>query len=200
MHHGVALDDAALRAAVEWSIRYLPDFRLPDKALDLVDQACAAARFQTLTSQVDEKNCGETPQARPAAGRVSHCGDHGRKIHHPSAHRGRLNCPRSAAGERRPAGGRSFRAPTASTPPPSRTPSFRRPSPRRRPPPFMPAKRICSIDIKECGCSAHIPPLHFSVSAFRISAFISCHPQRHRHHTDAHSRRNDCKRSIARRA
>jgi ATP-dependent Clp protease ATP-binding subunit ClpC len=48
-HHGVALDEEALRAAVEWSIRYLPDFRLPDKALDLVDQACAAARFQTLT-------------------------------------------------------------------------------------------------------------------------------------------------------
>jgi ATP-dependent Clp protease ATP-binding subunit ClpC len=48
-HHGVALEEAALRAAVEWSIRYLPDFRLPDKALDLVDQACAAARFQTLT-------------------------------------------------------------------------------------------------------------------------------------------------------
>jgi AAA lid domain len=36
-------------AAAEWSIRYLPDFRLPDKALDLVDQACAAASFQTLT-------------------------------------------------------------------------------------------------------------------------------------------------------
>ena len=50
-HHGVALDDAALRAAVEWSIRYLPDFRLPDKALDLVDQACAAARFVTLSPQ-----------------------------------------------------------------------------------------------------------------------------------------------------
>lgn len=48
-HHGVVLEDAALRAAVEWSVRYLPDFRLPDKALDLVDQACAAARFQTFT-------------------------------------------------------------------------------------------------------------------------------------------------------
>ncbi len=48
-HHGVVLEEAALRAAVEWSIRYLPDFRLPDKALDLVDQACAAARFQTFT-------------------------------------------------------------------------------------------------------------------------------------------------------
>jgi ATP-dependent Clp protease ATP-binding subunit ClpC len=50
-HHGVALDDAALRAAVEWSVRYLPDFRLPDKALDLVDQACAAVRFGTLSPQ-----------------------------------------------------------------------------------------------------------------------------------------------------
>jgi ATP-dependent Clp protease ATP-binding subunit ClpC len=48
-HHGVALDEAALRAAVEWSVRYLPDFRLPDKALDLVDQACAAVRFATLS-------------------------------------------------------------------------------------------------------------------------------------------------------
>ena len=46
-HHGVALEEAALRAAVEWSVRYLPDFRLPDKALDLVDQACAAVRFRT---------------------------------------------------------------------------------------------------------------------------------------------------------
>ncbi len=48
-HHGVTLTDEALRAAVEGSIRYLPDFRLPDKALDVVDQACAAARFQTLS-------------------------------------------------------------------------------------------------------------------------------------------------------
>ena len=69
-----------------------------------------------------------------------------------------------------------FRATTASTPTPSRTPSFRRPSPRRRPPPSMPAKRTGSIDIKECGSPAHILPLLFSVSAFRISAFISRPP------------------------
>jgi ATP-dependent Clp protease ATP-binding subunit ClpC len=75
-HHGVELDDEALRAAVEWSVRYLPDFRLPDKALDLVDQACAAVRFRTLTPQVlvEEKNCGGPPQSRPAARRVSHVG------------------------------------------------------------------------------------------------------------------------------
>jgi len=70
-HHGVALDDDALRAAVEWSVRYLPDFRLPDKSLDLVDQACAAVRFRTLTHQ-EEKSRGETPLGRSGARRSSH--------------------------------------------------------------------------------------------------------------------------------
>jgi len=70
-HHGVALDDDALRAAVEWSVRYLPDFRLPDKALDLVDQACAAVRFRTVTPQA-EKSRGETPPQRSGARRASH--------------------------------------------------------------------------------------------------------------------------------
>ncbi len=49
-HHGVALEEESLRVAVEWSVRYMPDFRLPDKALDLVDQACAAARFRSLSA------------------------------------------------------------------------------------------------------------------------------------------------------
>ena len=60
----------ALRAAMVWSVRYLPDSWLPDKALDLVDQACAAVRFRTLTLEM--KSCGETPLARPAAGRGSY--------------------------------------------------------------------------------------------------------------------------------
>ena len=70
-HHGVALEEAALRAAVEWSVRYLPDFRLPDKALDLVDQACAAARFQTLTpgKQVAASGIGREDIARAVAAR-----------------------------------------------------------------------------------------------------------------------------------
>ncbi|HXD27790.1 MAG TPA: ATP-dependent Clp protease ATP-binding subunit [Arthrobacter sp.] len=40
-HHGVAYTDAALRAAVELSARYLTDRFLPDKAIDLIDQAGA---------------------------------------------------------------------------------------------------------------------------------------------------------------
>jgi ATP-dependent Clp protease ATP-binding subunit ClpC len=70
-HHGVALDDDALRAAVEWLVRYLPDFSLPDKALGLVDQACAAVRFRTLTPR-EKKSRGGTPLARSGAGRSSH--------------------------------------------------------------------------------------------------------------------------------
>ncbi|MEX1049668.1 MAG: hypothetical protein WED15_09075 [Akkermansiaceae bacterium] len=50
-HHGVTLDDEALRAAVERSVGYLPDFRLPDKALDGVDLVCAAVRVRTLTQK-----------------------------------------------------------------------------------------------------------------------------------------------------
>jgi ATP-dependent Clp protease ATP-binding subunit ClpC len=48
-HHNVRISDAALKAAVELSARYLPDLRLPDKALDLVDYACTRTRMQTFT-------------------------------------------------------------------------------------------------------------------------------------------------------
>ena len=68
-HHGVKLEDDALRAAVEWSVRYLPDFRLPDKALDLVDQACAVVRFGTLSPQ---KSGDRMSPQRPGAGCSSH--------------------------------------------------------------------------------------------------------------------------------
>lgn len=50
-HHGIKITDEAISAAVEWSVRYLPDFRLPDKAIDLLDTACAQARFLTFSGQ-----------------------------------------------------------------------------------------------------------------------------------------------------
>ena len=40
-HHGVRIDEAAIRAAVDLSIRFDPGHRLPDKAIDLIDLACA---------------------------------------------------------------------------------------------------------------------------------------------------------------
>ncbi|QEO13803.1 ATP-dependent Clp protease ATP-binding subunit [Agromyces intestinalis] len=45
-HHGVEYTDAAIRAAVELSDRYLSDRVLPDKAIDLIDQAGARLRLK----------------------------------------------------------------------------------------------------------------------------------------------------------
>ena len=51
-HHGVTYTDDAIRASVELSARYVTDRYLPDKAIDLIDQAGARLRLK-LGSQVD---------------------------------------------------------------------------------------------------------------------------------------------------
>jgi ATP-dependent Clp protease ATP-binding subunit ClpC len=55
-HHRVAISDAALQAAVELSARYLPDRFLPDKAIDLVDEAGARSRITTMTRPPELKD------------------------------------------------------------------------------------------------------------------------------------------------
>jgi len=45
-HHGVRITDAALHAAVRLGSRHLPDRQLPDKAVDLIDQAAAGLRAE----------------------------------------------------------------------------------------------------------------------------------------------------------
>jgi len=49
-HHGVRIQDAALVVAAQLSNRYIQNRFLPDKAIDLVDEACASTRVQ-LDSQ-----------------------------------------------------------------------------------------------------------------------------------------------------
>lgn len=44
-YHGVILTPEAIAAAVQLSVRYLPERFLPDKALDLLDEACASVRL-----------------------------------------------------------------------------------------------------------------------------------------------------------
>nr|WP_072696114.1 ATP-dependent Clp protease ATP-binding subunit ClpA [Desulfovibrio litoralis] len=44
-HHGVHYSPASLKAAVELSVRHLPDKLLPDKAIDVIDEAGAALRL-----------------------------------------------------------------------------------------------------------------------------------------------------------
>lgn len=55
-HHGVKITDNALVASVNYSTRYLTNRFLPDKAIDLLDEACAETRveIESLPSELDE--------------------------------------------------------------------------------------------------------------------------------------------------
>jgi ATP-dependent Clp protease ATP-binding subunit ClpC len=52
-HHRVKITDAALKSAAELSVRYVADRSLPDKAIDLIDEASARVRMK-LTTTPDE--------------------------------------------------------------------------------------------------------------------------------------------------
>jgi ATP-dependent Clp protease ATP-binding subunit ClpB len=52
-HHGVTISDSAVITAVELSTKYLPDRRLPDKAIDLIDEASASVKMG-MTSMPEE--------------------------------------------------------------------------------------------------------------------------------------------------
>ncbi len=49
-HHGLKIPDEAIKAAVELSARYIGDRRLPDKAIDLIDEACSRVRMASATA------------------------------------------------------------------------------------------------------------------------------------------------------
>ena len=52
-HHRLVITDEAIRAAVELSARYLPDRFLPDKAVDLIDEAASLVRMnETLSGEI----------------------------------------------------------------------------------------------------------------------------------------------------
>ncbi|HEX8928524.1 MAG TPA: AAA family ATPase, partial [Actinomycetota bacterium] len=55
-HHGVRLQDAALVGAAQLAHRYIQDRFLPDKAIDLVDEACARLRTEidSMPAELDE--------------------------------------------------------------------------------------------------------------------------------------------------
>lgn len=64
-YHHVAISQEAIRAAVTLSVRYLHDRALPDKALDLLDEACAAKRL--AAGAEDAPAVGRTDIAEAAA-------------------------------------------------------------------------------------------------------------------------------------
>ncbi len=56
IHHGVRIQDAAILAAAKLSSRYISDRFLPDKAIDLIDEAASSLRMQidSLPAEIDE--------------------------------------------------------------------------------------------------------------------------------------------------
>ncbi|MBR2406870.1 MAG: ATP-dependent Clp protease ATP-binding subunit [Clostridia bacterium] len=58
-HHKVKITDAALRAAVQLSTRYIADRFLPDKAIDLIDEAASRVRLRAFTAPTDVRQLEE---------------------------------------------------------------------------------------------------------------------------------------------
>lgn len=58
VHHGIRISDAAIVAAVLLSNRYIANRQLPDKAIDLIDEAASALKMQieSLPTELDELN------------------------------------------------------------------------------------------------------------------------------------------------
>ena len=58
-HHNVKITDEAIEAAVKLSVRYVNDRFLPDKAIDLIDEAASRARLKTFTEPDNLKQMQE---------------------------------------------------------------------------------------------------------------------------------------------
>ena len=54
-HHNVVITDDAVRAAVKLSKRYINDRFLPDKAIDLIDEAASRTRLEAFVVPKDIK-------------------------------------------------------------------------------------------------------------------------------------------------
>ncbi len=70
-HHKVKITDEAIEAAVELSTRYISDRYLPDKAIDLIDEACSRVRLKNYTAPQDvrelEEQLGQLAAEKEAA-------------------------------------------------------------------------------------------------------------------------------------
>ena len=58
-HHNVKISEEAIEAAVDLSIRYVSDRFLPDKAIDLIDEACAKAKLELFTEPKEIKDIAD---------------------------------------------------------------------------------------------------------------------------------------------
>ena len=58
-HHGIIIDDGAIDAAVKLSERYINDRHMPDKAIDLIDEACAKCVIESRVNGTKSQKLGE---------------------------------------------------------------------------------------------------------------------------------------------
>ena len=70
MHHGVRIQDSALVAAATLSHRYIADRFLPDKAIDLVDEAASRLRIEidSMPTEIDDVRRTHHPAGDRARG------------------------------------------------------------------------------------------------------------------------------------
>ncbi|MCQ2455921.1 MAG: ATP-dependent Clp protease ATP-binding subunit [Clostridia bacterium] len=62
-HHKLKIDDGAIKAAVKLSVRYISDRYLPDKAIDLIDEAASKKRISSLSTPPDVRELEEKLKA-----------------------------------------------------------------------------------------------------------------------------------------
>ncbi len=53
VHHGLKIADSAIEAAVTLSMKFIPDRQLPDKAIDLMDEALASVKMSSISKPVE---------------------------------------------------------------------------------------------------------------------------------------------------
>jgi len=52
-HHGIKITDRAIEASVDLSIKYISDRKLPDKAIDLMDEALSSVKLKSISKPVE---------------------------------------------------------------------------------------------------------------------------------------------------
>ncbi|MBF0914073.1 AAA family ATPase, partial [Candidatus Gracilibacteria bacterium] len=52
-HHGIKITDSAIETAVDLSIKYISDRKLPDKAIDLIDEAMSSVKLDSISKPVE---------------------------------------------------------------------------------------------------------------------------------------------------
>lgn len=73
-HHGLKILDSAIEVSVEMSVRYLPASRLPEKAIDSIDRACAGVRLVSLSDGSDPLMVSSIGREEVVAAIAQRCG------------------------------------------------------------------------------------------------------------------------------